>query len=142
MCVCVDNVVYLCHKSFPAVPFHRHGEVEPGPGIVMVLQTGQNQVQVLPVHTTLFSLSTTFKWGRTFIQHPKSVRHHYFFFGLRNELYSVLINWNLREISNSVDFLLNFPLTSPTSCLHVCLQFHTEQVLHSGFIKILFLLSY
>lgn len=50
------NILYLCYKRFPAVPFHSHGKVEPCPGVVVVLQTGQNQVQVLPVHTALFSL--------------------------------------------------------------------------------------
>lgn len=54
----VLNVVYLRHECFPAVPLHSHGEVEPRPGVVVVLQTGQNQVQVLPVHTTLLSLQT------------------------------------------------------------------------------------
>lgn len=54
----VLNVVYLCNECFPAVSLHGHGEVEPRPGVVVVLQTGKNQVQVLPVHTTLLSLQT------------------------------------------------------------------------------------
>lgn len=49
---------YLCYKCFAAVPFHSHGEVQPCPGVVMVLQTRQDQVQVLPVHAALFSLET------------------------------------------------------------------------------------
>lgn len=50
--------VYLGYKCFSAVPFHSHGKVEPRPGVVMVLQTRQNQIQILPVHATLFSLET------------------------------------------------------------------------------------
>lgn len=53
------NFAYLCYKCFPAVSFHSHGKVKPGPGVVVVLQTRQDQVQVLPVHTALLSLRMT-----------------------------------------------------------------------------------
>lgn len=64
--------VYLGYKCFPAVPFHSHGKVEPRPGVVMVLQTRQNQIQVLPVHTTLFSLETRdfIQWNNIQITYP------------------------------------------------------------------------
>lgn len=64
--------VYLGYKCFPAVPFHSHGKVEPRPGVVMVLQTRQNQIQVLPVHTTLFSLETWdfIQWNNIQITYP------------------------------------------------------------------------
>ena len=50
--------VYLGDERLAAVPLHRHGEVQPGPGVVVVLQAGQHQVQVLPVHAALLSLET------------------------------------------------------------------------------------
>lgn len=34
----------LRHQGFAAVPLHRHGEVQPGPGVVVVLQARQHQV--------------------------------------------------------------------------------------------------
>ncbi len=47
---------YLCDQSLTTVSLHSHSEVQPGPGVVMILQTGQNQVQILPVNTALLSL--------------------------------------------------------------------------------------
>lgn len=47
---------YLCDQSLTTVSLHSHCEVQPGPGVVMILQTGQNQVQILPVYTALLSL--------------------------------------------------------------------------------------
>lgn len=48
--------MYLCYKCFSAVSFNSHGKVEPCPCIVMVLQARENQIQVLPVDTVLFTL--------------------------------------------------------------------------------------
>lgn len=47
---------YLCDQSLTRVSLHSHCEVQPGPGVVMILQTGQDQVQILPVYTALLSL--------------------------------------------------------------------------------------
>lgn len=49
-------LLYLGHQGFATVPFHRHGKVQPGPGVIVILQARQHQVEVTPVHTVLLSL--------------------------------------------------------------------------------------
>lgn len=47
---------YLCNQSLPTVSLHSHSKVQPSPCVVMILQTGQNQVQIFPVYTAFLSL--------------------------------------------------------------------------------------
>lgn len=47
---------YLCNQSLPTVSLHSHSEVQPGPCVVVIFQTGQNQVQIFPVYTAFLSL--------------------------------------------------------------------------------------
>lgn len=55
----IRTLMYLCYKCFSAVSFNSHGKVEPCPCIVMVFQARENQIQVLPVDTVLFTLRET-----------------------------------------------------------------------------------
>lgn len=43
-CVTKEIIGYLCNQSLTTVSLHSHGEVQPGPCVVMIFQTGQNQV--------------------------------------------------------------------------------------------------